>query len=125
MDDTIRNCLILIPALPLTAAVLIAMLGPRVLRASSHLPVIVALVGSFFASLVLVREVSLAQERAPAGGFEQVITLWNWAEVPGAYDLKVNPPAVEAAEAGPRSLRIDISLRADALTAMMLAMVTF
>lgn len=125
MNDTIRNCLILIPALPLAAAVLIAVLGPRVLRGYSHLPVVAALVCSFIASLVLVSEVAIAQQRAPAGGFEQVVTLWNWAEVPGAYDLKANPPAVEPSEAGPRSLRIDVSLRADALTAMMLAMVTF
>jgi len=52
------------------------------------------------------------------------VPLWTWAEVPDAYDLKANPPAVAEAEAGLRAFRIDITLRADALTAMMLAMVT-
>src|SRR5207302_8512595 len=59
------------------------------------------------------------------GGFEQVVTLWNWADIGDAYDLKADPPAVEPPEAGWRNLRIDIALRADALTAIMLSMVTF
>src|SRR5205823_408514 len=60
-----------------------------------------------------------------AGGFEQVVTLWNWADIGDAYDLKADPPAVEPPEANWRSLRIDVALRADALTAIMLSMVTF
>jgi len=125
MDDTIRNCLILIPALPLAAAVLVAALGPRVLRSLSHWPVILALLGSFVCSLVLLREVSLAQSGNSVGGFEQVVSLWTWADVADAYELKPDPPAVEASDAGRRNLHIDIALRADALTAIMLAMVTF
>src|SRR5262245_3189624 len=125
MDDTIRNCLILIPALPLAAAVLVAVLGPRVLRSYSHWPVILALFGSFVCSLALVREVAQHRGDVTSGGFEQVTVLWNWVNVPEAYNLKPNPPAVEPPEAGWRNLRIDVSLRADALTAMMLAMVTF
>jgi NADH-quinone oxidoreductase subunit L len=125
MDDTIRNCLILIPALPLIAAVLVAVLGPRVLRGYSHWPVILALAGSFIASLILFREVASAQARDSDGGFEQIVTLWNWAAIDHQYDLKADPPSTEPPEAGWRNLRIDVTLRADALTAMMLAMVTF
>ena len=125
MDDTIRNCLILIPALPLAAAVLVAVLGPRVLRGFSHWPVVLALAGSFIASLVLLREVSQEQARATAGGVEEIVTLWTWANVGDAYDLKADPPMAEPNESGGRSFRVDVTLRADALTAMMLAMVTF
>jgi len=134
MDDTIRNCLIIIPLLPLAAAVICAVLGPRVLRSQSHWPVVLALIGSFIASLVLVREVGQGQEawqgQAPAasGGYEQVVTLWNWADVgqafayPGPGERGRTPPVTEAGE---RNFRIDVALRADSLTAIMLAMVTF
>jgi NADH-quinone oxidoreductase subunit L len=124
MDDTIRNCLILIPALPLAAAVLVAVLGPRVLKGYSHWPVIIALLISFISSLVLLREVGQQSTAATAGGFEQVVTLWTWADVATVYNF----PGGElqtAADAGLRNFRVDIALRADALTAIMLAMVTF
>src|SRR5436190_9879625 len=125
MDDTIRNCLILIPALPLAAAVVVALLGPRVLRGYGHWPVVLALGGSFLTSLVLAREVIQDPRRIDAGGFEQVVTLWNWVNVADAYELQPNPPAVQPTDAGWRDFRVDITLRADALTAVMLAMVTF
>src|SRR5688572_18813962 len=105
MDDTIRNCLILIPALPLAAAVLVAVLGPRALRSLSHWPVILALLGSFLCSLVLLREVIQGQSSNPAGGFEQVASLWTWADVVNAYELAPNPPAVETTDSGWRSFR--------------------
>ena len=103
MDDTIRNCLILIPALPLAAAVIAALLGPKVLRGLSHWPVILALIGSFVCSLVLLREVAQRQSTANSGGYEEIVTLWTWANVENAYELKANPPAArgraDAAEA--------------------------
>jgi len=125
MDDTIRQCLILIPALPLAAAVLVALLGAKVLRSYSHWPIILALAGSFMCSLVLLREVNQARQSDGGGGFEQVTTLWTWANIDNAYDLKANEPAATSADVGWRNLRVDIALRADALTAIMLAMVTF
>ena len=125
MNDPISTCLIFIPALPLAAAVLVAIFGARVLKQNSHWPVVLALLGSFFFSIVLWREVLAGQKANPAGGFEQIVPLWTWAEIPGAYDLQPNPPAIAETEAGPRAFRIDIALRADSLTAMMLAMVTF
>src|SRR5262245_18733915 len=125
MDDTLRNCLMLIPGLPLAAAVLVAVLGPRLLRGYSHWPVVLALVGSFMCSVALGGEVDQRQQTAVEGGYEEVVTLWTWANIENAYYLKANPPAVEAADAGWRNFRIDIALRADPLTAMMLGMVTF
>jgi NADH-quinone oxidoreductase subunit L len=125
MDDTIRNCLILIPALPLAAAVLVAVLGPKVLRGYSHWPVVLAIAGSFLCSLVLCREVAIGQSSAADGGYEQIVNLWTWADIGGAYELKADPPAVPLSDAGWRNFRIDITLRADSLTAIMLAMVTF
>ena len=92
MTDTIRNCLILIPALPLAAAVVVALLGAKLLRGYSHWPVVIALVGSFLASLALLREVA-QQHTTASGGYEQVVTLWNWASIERAYELKPNPPA--------------------------------
>jgi NADH-quinone oxidoreductase subunit L len=124
MDDVIRNCLILIPALPLAAAVMVAVLGPRVLRQYSHWPVVLAIVASFLCSLILWREVAQGQRGAGEAGYEQVVSLWTWADVLGAYDLAGRTPETEA-DSGLRSFHIDVALRADALTAMMLAMVTF
>ena len=44
-------CLILIPALPLAAAILVALLGPKLLKDQSHWVVIGALGLSFLCSL--------------------------------------------------------------------------
>ncbi len=128
----IKTLLILIPALPLAAAVLTAVLGPRVLRSRSHLPSVVAVALSCAASLVLVFQVQDAAERVSAAagdkpaGFERVVTLWTWADVPSAsaQPLPETPSPAEArAEAG-RGFRVDVALRADPLSAIMLAMVT-
>jgi NADH-quinone oxidoreductase subunit L len=119
MQDTIQTCLILIPALPLAAAIVVAALGWK-LQEKSHVPVVLALVGSFCASLLLLREVtSLQADTSGAVGYEYVFNLWNWADVHQAYDL----PGGDRV-AWPE-FRIDVALRADALTSMMLCMVTF
>ena len=55
----IKGLLILIPALPLAAAVLTAVLGPRVLRTRSHLPTVIAIGVSFLASLLLLSVVNV------------------------------------------------------------------
>jgi NADH-quinone oxidoreductase subunit L len=123
MDDTLRTCLILVPALPLAAAGLVAVLGPRVLGTRSHWPLIVALLGSLLCSLVVVREVAQGQAAA-RGAYEQVVTLWTWAEVPAAY----RPAAPDRPADAPLAalpFGIDVTLRADALTALMLGTVTF
>jgi NADH-quinone oxidoreductase subunit L len=126
MSDRIAFLLTLIPALPLLAAVVVAVLGPKVLRGYSHVPVIVALVLAFVSSAILVVEVNQQQTAvatSSTAGFEQIVTLWTWADVSNAYNLSSERAA--PGDSGNRNFRIDITLRADALTAMMLAMVTF
>src|SRR5687767_13650957 len=128
-SDPITICLLLIPGLPLLAAGLAALCGiaplPR-LKENAHWPVVLALLGSLYASGYLFYEVRNAQDSnlnatAPSTGFEKVVPLWTWANIPHAYDLKSKIPE----DSGPRGFRIDVNLRADSLTAMMLVMVTF
>ena len=121
------------------------MLGPR-----SHLPVVAALALSFVASILLVFQVQerIEQHGAPAGqtpsiGYEEpeaMVTLWRWADIasswggsytaaPGAtVQLSPRPSAAsgrqDASASGSDAFRIDITLRADPLTAVMLAIVT-
>ena len=61
MEDKIRQPTILVPALPLVAAVLVAVLGPRVLKAQSHWLVVLALIASFGGSVALL--VNVCQSR--------------------------------------------------------------
>jgi len=132
MNERITYCLTLIPVLPLLAAVIVAVLGPKLLRAHSHIPVILGLAGACVCSMILVVEVLHEQASLPTdrqhAGFEQIVTLWTWANVPSAYNLPSDGVTLAPhadRDAGWRDFRIDISLRADALTAMMLGMVTF
>lgn len=119
----ITTLLILIPALPLAATLLTAALGKYVLRERSHMPVVGALLLSFVASIVLVFQVQEQVERRAGQGrgevpnyYEQVITLWNWAAIP--------QDASGSHLVGGGDFTIGIALRADPLTAAMLAIVT-
>ena len=135
MDDSLTRFLILIPAFPLAAAIIIALTGSKLLKQWSHVPVIVALLASFVCSLGLLNEVSRRSREAepehPAlthAGFEHVVNLWTWADVGEAYEVSnasYGDSEVSVPEKGSRDFRIDITLRADALTAIMLSMVTF
>ena len=135
MEDSLSRLLILIPAFPLAAAIFIALTGHKLLKQWSHVPVIVALVASFVCSLGLLNEVSHRAEFAEPehsllanAGFEHVVTLWTWADVSEAYQqdsVKHGTASSSLADVGARDFRIDITLRADALTAIMLSMVTF
>ncbi len=90
----IKTLLILIPALPLAAALLTAVLGPRVLGPRSHLPVVAAIALSFVASLLLVIRVQEHVERWAAEGGQTrsigfddphaMVTLWRWADINGS-----------------------------------------
>jgi NADH-quinone oxidoreductase subunit L len=130
MSSSIPTLLILIPALPLTATIVTAVFGRGVLKQNSHWPVVLALAGSFVASLMLLAQVRQASEASPMIGWETTVDLWNWAEIPGAIDT---PPDARADTTDPvhdvlpavLPFRVDLTLRADALTAIMLAMVTF
>ncbi len=119
MDIPTSTLLPWIPALPLIAALVTAILGPRVLRDKSHWPTIVALVLATVCSLVLLVRVGRQDSATSA---ESLVTLWTWADVTGAFpEQSQDGNAAKAA----LDLRVDIVLRADALTAMMLTMVTF
>jgi NADH-quinone oxidoreductase subunit L len=108
--------------LPLIAAALTAILGPKLLRQYSHLPVVLGIIGSFVCSFMLLMQVNDAQRPASGGSnlsgpatYEHIVKLWTWLDVPNAYEF--NGKLV--------NLSIDVTLRADALTAVMLCMVTF
>ena len=55
--DKISVLMTMIPALPLVAALLCALAGPRLLRQYCHVPVILCLAGSFVGSFLLFLEV--------------------------------------------------------------------
>ncbi|MGH7127199.1 MAG: NADH-quinone oxidoreductase subunit L, partial [Planctomycetaceae bacterium] len=97
MQATTEAALWLVPAAPLAAAVLIALLGPIRLKEKSHWPCIGAIGLSLAASLWLLLS-GAATEGAIVSGHQ-------WIDVGG--------------------LDVAIELRADAMTALMLATVTF
>ncbi|MGD0899434.1 MAG: NADH-quinone oxidoreductase subunit L [Thermoguttaceae bacterium] len=121
---TIPLLLILIPALPLAAALVTAALGPRVLRHASHWPAVAAVAVSCAASVLLV----FAVQREPT--HQRIVPLWTWAAVEEGNHAKTDatqpsPPAPLPEGEGRQSFHIDVTLRADPLTAVMLATVTF
>ena len=129
MTGTIPILLVLIPALPLAATIVTAVFG-RVLKQMSHLPVIAALIASCVASLLLLAEVhSKAAADDAMIGWETTLDLWNWARIEdaiGTTSAAAARPAVgSAALPAVLPFTIDVTLRADPLTAIMLAMVTF
>ncbi len=112
MSD-VRSYLWLIPVLPLAACVVIAFLGPRLLRRQSHWPCILAMAVSCVLSLMVAAAVYQAGQPVAEG--EQPIP-------PKAIEVYYDWIQVGAA---PHALDIGFSLRADALSAMMLVMITF
>jgi NADH-quinone oxidoreductase subunit L len=145
----IKTLLILIPALPLAATLLTAALGKRVLRARSHVPTVTALLLSFLASIVLVfqvqeqidRQAEQSRGAKPAidyenVGYEKVVTLWRWADfsLPSPFGRGAGGEGAKASASpdacGPLTkaqqtpFGIEVALRADPLTATMLAIVT-
>jgi NADH-quinone oxidoreductase subunit L len=121
-----ETLLVLIPGLPLTGALVVAALG-RMMGARSHLPVVLGLAASFVCSLLLLLDVRADRSRG-----EHIVTLWTWAAVGDAY-LPEQPLAASERSAannpmirqGPFDFNIGVTLRADTLTCIMLAMVTF
>jgi NADH-quinone oxidoreductase subunit L len=130
MSGSLAILLILIPALPLAASIVTAVFGRGALKHNSHMPVVLALVGSFFASLMLLSQVQVQSETSSMVGWETTVDLWNWVTIPDAIDTPEAARAASSSEA-PRPLpavlpfTIDVTLRADALTAIMLSMVMF
>jgi len=101
-EATQKLVLWLIPLSPLVAAVVTAALGPKVLRERSHLPCWLGLAVSTVCSFVLLFSIGpqhFAEHTAP------LATGYQWISAGG--------------------INIEVMLRADAMTSIMLAMVTF
>jgi NADH-quinone oxidoreductase subunit L len=129
MIDTL---LILIPALPLAAFLLLAC-GGRWLGPRSHLPVVFAFAGSCLCSLLLLFQVQ--SEAARVGddangtksvGYEHVtVPIWTWVDVKDAYQPKSTSATSISPALSSNNFSIEIVQRADPLTSFMLCMVTF
>jgi NADH-quinone oxidoreductase subunit L len=119
MNNSLAWLMVGIPALPLAAAVLTPILGPKILKERSHWIAIVAIGSAFLLSLLLLMEVLRAASGdarfASSHGFERLLPLWKWASISDAMKTATGSAAFD----------IEIVLRADGLTALMLCMVTF
>lgn len=104
MSETTKQLILwLIPVAPLASAVATAFLGPRILRDRSHLPCWLALALAFTCSLVALTSI-VPQGLSGHGAAPAVAYGSDWLNIGGLH------------------VRADI--RADAMTAIMLAMVT-
>ena len=129
----------LIPALPLLSAIVIGVFGKKVLKERSHWPCVAAIAGAFVCACMLLFEVKsldtpAEDEHAPAAssekggaekvGIEKTHVLWTWADVKDAYHppKPASGPMLAPAVA---DFNLEITLRADPLTCIMLCMVTF
>jgi NADH-quinone oxidoreductase subunit L len=130
--ETLHLMLLLVPACPLAAALVTAVCGPRLLGQRSHWPVVLGLAAASACSLALLWQVGEQAEVAALDGgpgFETTVDLWRWVGIEEA--LPTPAAALPAAAGGPAAalpprlpLLLEVTLRADALTAIMLAMVT-
>jgi NADH-quinone oxidoreductase subunit L len=116
--------LVLVPALPLAAALLTAVLGPRVLRHHAHWPALLATLAAGVLSVLLLQHVQqqLDAGASPAArlqasgadaprepsseplrpaGFEETVTLWTWAIVPEARPAIARPANAPSAGGTP------------------------
>ncbi len=106
------------------------------LKERAHVPTVLAFVGSFICSLLLLFEVRTevsGQIPKTRVGWESTVTLWTWMHVdnvlstaggavPGAH---VSDGAKDAALPARLPFTVDVTLRIDPLSAIMLSMVTF
>jgi NADH-quinone oxidoreductase subunit L len=135
MTGSISTLLVMIPAFPLLAAIVTAVFGRGLLRETAHRPVIAALAASFLASLALLANVNRESTAAhDSVGWETTVRLWDWVTVDEAIARPENAHASVDSETLDPSLdvlpaklpfHVDVTLRADALTSIMLSMVTF
>lgn len=115
MFNSIEKLMVLIPSLPLAATFVTAILGKRWLKERSHWPALVCIFAAFLVSLRLLSLVADESTRPGVAGFERTVSLGNWVVVEDA--IKVDGVT--------RDFAVDIALRSDPLTAIMLSMVTF
>ncbi len=128
--DRIATLLLIVPAAPLLAVLLIAITAPRWLRQVRYWPAsvtVIALLISMGASVLLLREVlylhSFVKPQSPF--YERVIVLWRWATIPEAsWRVPVPQEGDKPLTAGAVDFSVDIALRVDALTALMLVTVS-
>ena len=122
--------LVLVPLLPLVAAV-VTVVGGRRLGSKAHLPAVAGIAAAGVVALLLL----IVTVRSGGGGehprpVDMVTTLWQWATVTDAYTPPADSPAavpgtavgVDAHAARPFS--IAVALRLDPLTATMLTIIT-
>jgi proton-translocating NADH-quinone oxidoreductase chain L len=101
----------LIPALPLAAAVITGLFGPRLLRQHSHWPCILATAGACIVAFMTFLSVREGIHADPESQPRQVSVYYEWFKV---------------GEAGAgHGVDVGFALNADALSAMMAVMVTF
>ncbi|MFO0811852.1 MAG: NADH-quinone oxidoreductase subunit L [Gemmatales bacterium] len=105
MPSGLGGNLLLIPGLPLLAAILTALFGRKYLKEQSHWPTIIAFALSFFFSLTVLGNVRSTPLPADLAEAPQIINVYDWITI--------------------GSVKVGVNLRADPLTAMMLVMVTF
>jgi NADH-quinone oxidoreductase subunit L len=104
MPDQVESLILwLIPLAPLAAAIVTAAIGPKLLRQYSHLPCWFGLAIAVVCSFVLLTSI-VPQGFTEHGGTAAVTTAYQWIEIGG--------------------INVSVSLRADSMTALMLAMVT-
>ncbi len=122
MSEEVQQLVLwLIPVAPLLAAVVTALLGPKLLRGKSHLPCWSALAVSFVCSLILLLKIlpsAAWAEPVEAGA----VAAAQVKQTPGAANPQVIGFGYEWIKVG--SITANIELRADAITAIMLSMVT-
>ena len=120
----------LIPALPLAAAVLLALMGKKRLGESGHWVALAGTGGACLCSLLLLLQVrGMADSEV---GAERIVRLWTWSAIsPGAPAWGGNAApgevvnAKSTAQPDLNSLDVEVVLRADPLSSIMLVMVTF
>ncbi len=122
--------LILVPLLPLLAALVTVIAGRR-LGSRAHLPAIFGIAAAAIVAVSLV----ITTARSSGGGenprpVDMVTTLWEWATVADAYEPEAGSPAAVPGTAigadahAARPLSIAVALRLDPLTATMLVIIT-
>ena len=122
-DISSATLLVLVPLLPLLAAILTVALG-RTLGSRAHLPAIAGIAASAAVAITLLlgtaREVGVGtaghdRSAQPVRPVEMVTTLWEWANVPDARAVGGESPA---------TLSIPVALRLDPLTSTLLVIIT-
>jgi NADH-quinone oxidoreductase subunit L len=123
MSD-LQPVLWLIPGLPLIAAFLTAFFGPKWLGKHSHWPCILGAAGACVCAFITLSHVlDLAREAEKPGASTTVVVHYGtWISV-GQSGGKIG--GVEGPVATPHGVDVGLSLRADPLSASMLAMITF